>query len=43
MVEKRRYEAGISAIAQVGFPDRLFAFELVPSELMKDEPAAGSR
>jgi lactoylglutathione lyase len=38
MVEKRRTEAGGFAIAQVGFADQSFAFELVPLELMKDNP-----
>jgi lactoylglutathione lyase len=36
MVEKRRTEAGTVSIAQVGFADQPFAFELVPLELMKD-------
>ena len=38
MVEKRRTEAGGFAIPQVGFADQPFAFELVPLELMKDNP-----
>ena len=38
MVEKRRTEAGAFAIVQVGFADQPFAFELVPLELMKDNP-----
>jgi lactoylglutathione lyase len=38
MVEKRRSEAGSFTIAQVGFADQPFAFELVPLELMKDNP-----
>jgi lactoylglutathione lyase len=38
MVEKRRSEAGTFAIVQVGFADQPFAFELVPLELMKDNP-----
>ena len=38
MVEKRRYEAGGVAIVQVGFADQPFAFELVPLELMRDNP-----
>jgi lactoylglutathione lyase len=38
MVEKRRADAGGFAIAQVGFADQPFAFELVPLELMKDNP-----
>jgi lactoylglutathione lyase len=38
MVEKRRTEAGGFAIAQVGFVDQPFAFELVPLVLMKDNP-----
>jgi lactoylglutathione lyase len=38
MVEKRRTEAGGFTIAQVGFADQSFAFELVPLELMKDNP-----
>ena len=38
MVEKRRNEVGGFTIAQVGFADQSFAFELVPLELMKDNP-----
>jgi lactoylglutathione lyase len=38
MVEKRRTAAGPSTIVQVGFADQAFAFELVPLELMKDNP-----
>ena len=38
MVEKRRAETGGFTIAQVGFADQPFAFELVPLELMKDNP-----
>src|SRR4051794_12114391 len=38
MVEKRRTEAGGFTIAQVGFADQPFAFELVPMELMRDNP-----
>jgi lactoylglutathione lyase len=38
MVEKRRTEAGELTIVQVGFADQPFAFELVPLELMKDNP-----
>ena len=38
MVEKRRSEAGTFTIAQVGFADQPFAFELVPLGLMKDNP-----
>ena len=38
MVEKRRTEAGGFALVRVGFADQPFAFELVPLELMKDNP-----
>ena len=38
MVEKRRSPAGDFTIVQVGFADQEFAFELVPLELMKDNP-----
>ena len=38
MVDKRRTEAGSFTIVQVGFADQAFAFELVPLELMKDNP-----
>jgi catechol 2,3-dioxygenase-like lactoylglutathione lyase family enzyme len=38
MVEKRRTEAGAFTIVQVGFADQSLAFELVPLELMKDNP-----
>jgi lactoylglutathione lyase len=38
MVEKSRMAAGPFAIVQVGFADQDFSFELVPLELMKDNP-----
>lgn len=38
MVEKSRLEAGGFPIVQVGFTDQEFAFELVPLDLMKDNP-----
>jgi lactoylglutathione lyase len=38
MVEKRRSDVGGVTIPQVGFADQDFAFELVPRELMKDNP-----
>ena len=38
MVEKRRTQMGDIAIVQVGFADQPFAFELVPLELMRDNP-----
>ena len=38
MIEKRRTEAGGFAIPQVGFADQSFSFELVPLELLKDNP-----
>ena len=38
MVEKRRSEAGGFNIVQVGFAEQSFAFELVPLELMRDNP-----
>src|SRR6187402_1836277 len=38
MVEKRRSEAGGVTFVQVGFADQPFAFELVPLELMKENP-----
>jgi hypothetical protein len=38
MVEKRRTEAGPFTVVQVGFADQPFAFELVPLELMGDNP-----
>ncbi|MCB9507452.1 MAG: VOC family protein [Myxococcales bacterium] len=38
MVEKRRQAAGPFEIVQVGFPDQPFALELVPLELMKENP-----
>jgi len=38
MVEKRRTETDDFTISQVGFADQPFAFELVPLELMKDNP-----
>ena len=38
MVEKRRDEVGDFTISQVGFADQSFAFQLVPLEMMKDNP-----
>jgi lactoylglutathione lyase len=38
MVEKRRAEVGSFTIVHVGFADQPFAFELVPLELMKENP-----
>jgi lactoylglutathione lyase len=38
MVEKRRARTGSFTIAQVGFADQSFAFELVPLEMMRDNP-----
>lgn len=38
MVEKKRTEVAGSTIAQVGFADQPFAFELVPLAMMKDNP-----
>lgn len=38
MVVKRRSEVGDFTIAQVGFAEQPFAFELVPLDLMKDNP-----
>jgi lactoylglutathione lyase len=38
MVEKQRAEVDGFTLAQVGFADQSFAFELVPLELMKDNP-----
>jgi lactoylglutathione lyase len=38
MVEKGRTDAGGVAIAEVGFADQPFAFELVPLALMQDNP-----
>jgi lactoylglutathione lyase len=38
MVEKGRTAAGAFEIVQVGFADQSFAFELVPLDLMKDNP-----
>lgn len=38
MVEKKRQEAAGFVIAQVGFADQDFGFELVPLELMKNNP-----
>ena len=38
MVEKRRSEVDGVVIPQVGFEDQPFAFELVPLELMRDNP-----
>jgi len=38
MIEKNRIEAGGFSIVKVGFADQDFAFELVPLDLMKDNP-----
>lgn len=38
MVEKGRKEAGEFSIVQVGFEDQPFSFELVPLDLMKNNP-----
>ena len=38
MTEKGRKEAGPYSIVKVGFTDQEFAFELVPLELMKNNP-----
>jgi lactoylglutathione lyase len=38
MVEKQRAEFGDFTISQVGFADQPFAFELVPLEMMRDNP-----
>lgn len=38
MVEKGRKEAAGFVIAEVGFADQAFSFELVPLALMKDNP-----
>lgn len=38
MVEKASTDAGGVTISQVGFADQSFAFELVPLELMRDNP-----
>ena len=38
MVEKRRLEAGPFAIVRVGFADQGFALELVPLEMMRENP-----
>lgn len=38
MVEKGRKSAGSFEIVQVGFADQDFSFELVPLEMMKDNP-----
>jgi lactoylglutathione lyase len=38
MIEKDRSQAGSFTIVKVGFADQDFAFELVPRDLMKDNP-----
>ena len=40
MVEKDRKSAGDFEIVKVGFADQNFSFELVPLDLMKDNPFA---
>ncbi len=38
MIEKSRNQAGDFSIVKVGFEDQDFSFELVPLDLMKDNP-----
>ena len=38
MVERKRTEVAGFTVAQVGFADQGFSFELVPREMMKDNP-----
>ncbi len=38
MVEKNRQQAGDFAVVRVGFTDQQFALELVPLQLMQDNP-----
>ena len=38
MIEKKRTEAGGFTITKVGFADQAFSFELVPLDLMKNNP-----
>ena len=38
MVERQRIAAGAFTIARVGFADQDFSFELVPLEMMKENP-----
>lgn len=38
MVERQRIEAGPFRILQVGFADQEFSFQLVPIEMMRDNP-----
>ena len=38
MVEKSRKPAGEFSVVQVGFADQQFGFELVPLQLMQDNP-----
>lgn len=38
MVEKNREQAGEFPVVKVGFADQQFGFELVPLQLMKDNP-----
>jgi lactoylglutathione lyase len=38
MVEKQRAQVGTFTITRVGFADQAFAFELVPLEMMQDNP-----
>ncbi len=38
MIEKDRIQAGDFSVVKVGFAGQRFAFELVPLELMKDNP-----
>lgn len=39
MVQKDQKQAGTFTVSKVGFADQDFSFELVPLELMKDNPS----
>jgi lactoylglutathione lyase len=38
MVERKRTDIAGFSVAQIGFADQAFSFELVPREMMKDNP-----
>ena len=38
MVERKRTQVGDFFVVQIGFADQSFSFELVPLEMMKDNP-----
>jgi lactoylglutathione lyase len=38
MVERQRFSAGPFSVVEIGFPNQEFSFQLVPLEMMKQNP-----